>query len=102
MKTGKISGVIRSICSSVPAGRSPAMSATRFCTACSATTMSVAGSNCAEISAPPRMLFDRTRPMPGTVMIACSIGRVTMSDIEEGGSVPACATTTMRGNCSGG
>ena len=41
MKTGKISGVIRSVCSSVPAGRSPVISATRFCTICSATIMSV-------------------------------------------------------------
>jgi hypothetical protein len=48
------------------------------------------------------MLRERTRRMPGTDMIACSIGRVTMSDIDCGGSVPVCATITMRGNCSGG
>ena len=64
--------------------------------------MSVDGSNCAEISAAPRMLFDRTRRTPGTAMTTCSIGRVTMSDIDCGGSVPECATMTMRGNCSGG
>ena len=102
MNTGKISGVIRSIWSSVSAGRSPVISATRFCTICSATTMSVDGSNCAEISAAPRMLFERTRRTPGTAMTTCSIGRVTMSDIDCGGSVPECATMTMRGNCSGG
>ena len=102
MNTGKMAGVIRSIWSWVPIGRSPVISATRFCTICSAVTMSVAGSNCAEISAPPRMLFDRTRRTPGTAMMTCSIGRVTMSDIDCGGSVPECATMAMRGNCSGG
>ena len=64
--------------------------------------MSVEGSNCAEISAAPRMLLDRTRRTPGTSMIACSRGRVTVSIIDWEGSVPLCAMTTMRGNSSGG
>jgi hypothetical protein len=64
--------------------------------------MSVEGSNCAEISVAPRMLRERTRRTPGTARIACSIGRVTMSDIDCGGSVPVCPTMTMRGNSKGG
>ncbi len=64
--------------------------------------MSVDGSNCAEISAAPRMLFERTRRMPGTSSAACSSGRVTVSIIVCDGSVPLCAMITMRGNCSGG
>ena len=48
------------------------------------------------------MLFERTRRTPGTAIATCSIGRVTMRDIDCGGSVPECATMTMRGNCSGG
>ena len=64
--------------------------------------MSVDGSNCAEISAPPLMLVERTRRMPGTSIVACSIGRVTVSIIDCDGSVPLCAMTTMRGNSSGG
>ena len=40
--------------------------------------------------------------MPGTSMTACSIGRVTVSIIDCGGSVPLCAMMTMRGNSSGG
>ena len=35
-------------------------------------------------------------------MIACSIGRVTVSIIDCAGSVPLCAMTTTRGNYSGG
>ena len=66
------------------------------------TIMSVVGSNCAEISAAPLMLRERTRRMPGTVMTACSIGRVTVSVIDCGGSVPLLAMMTMRGNSSGG
>src|SRR6185436_9249551 len=53
MNTGKISGVIRSMRSSVSRGSSPVISATRFCTICSATTMSVEAANCAEISDAP-------------------------------------------------
>ena len=64
--------------------------------------MSVPGSNCAEISVAPRNVRERTRRMPGTSMIACSIGRVTVSIIDCAGVVPACAMTTMRGNSSGG
>ncbi len=64
--------------------------------------MSVDGSNCAEISLAPRNVRDRTRRMPGTSMIACSIGRATVSIIDGAGVVPACAITAMRGNCSGG
>ena len=64
--------------------------------------MSVAGSNCAEISVAPRMLVDRTRRMPGTSMTACSIGRVTVSIIDWDGSVPLRAMMTIRGNSSGG
>ena len=44
--------------------------------------MSVAGSNCAEISVAPRNVRDRTRRMPGTSISACSIGRVTVSVID--------------------
>ena len=88
MNTGKISGVIRSILSVVPGGRSPVISATRFCTICSATTMLVLAANCAEISVAPRIVRDRTRLMPGTAITTCSIGLVTMSDIDCGGSVP--------------
>ena len=102
MNTGKTAGVRRSTSSSVSAGNSPRISATRFCTCCSATTMSVAGANCAEISAAPRMLRDRTRRTPGTSITACSIGRVTVSVIDCEGSVPLLAITTMRGNSSGG
>ena len=60
------------------------------------------GSNCDEISDAPRMLRDRTRRMPGTSITAVSIGRVTVSIIDCGGSVPLWAMITMRGNCSGG
>jgi len=102
MNTGNTSGVRRSICSSVPIGRSPLISAIRFWTICSATTMSVDGAKFAEISDAPRMLRERTRRMPGTPITTCSIGRVTMSDIDCGGSVPECAMMAMRGNCSGG
>ncbi len=73
-----------------------------FCTICSATTVSVPGSNCAEISVAPRNVFDRTRRMPGTSMIACSSGRATVSVIDRAGVLPECAMTTMRGNSSGG
>ena len=64
--------------------------------------MSVAGSNCAEISVAPRNVVERTRRMPGTSITACSIGRVTVSIIVCAGSVPLCAMMTMRGNSSGG
>ena len=77
-------------------------SAILFCTCCSATTMSVAGSNCAEISVAPRKLVERTRRMPGTSITACSIGRVTVSIIACDGSVPLWPMMTMRGNSSGG
>ena len=53
----------------------------RPCACCSATTMSVDGSNCAEISVAPRNVVDRTRRTPGTSISACSIGRVTVSII---------------------
>ena len=57
IRIGKTAGVSRSTVS-VGVGRQFALrlSATRFCTCCSATIMSVAGSNCAEISVAPRML----------------------------------------------
>ena len=64
--------------------------------------MSVLVSNWAEISAEPRKVLERTRRMPGTSMIACSIGRVTVSIIERPGTVPTCAITITRGNFSGG
>jgi hypothetical protein len=98
MNTGKIAGVMRStwICESI--GKSPVTSATRFCTCCSATIMSVDAANCAEISAAPRMLRDRTRLMPGTLITASSSGRVTVNIIDCGGSVPEWTTMTMRGN----
>ena len=48
------------------------------------------------------MLRDRTRRIPGTSITAVSIGRVTVSIIDCGGSVPLCAMMTMRGNSSGG
>jgi hypothetical protein len=64
--------------------------------------MSVEGANCAEISAAPRMLLDRTRRIPGTSSAACSSGLVTVSIIDCGGSVPLCAMIAIRGNTSGG
>ena len=64
--------------------------------------MSVEGSNCAEISVAPRNVRERTRRMPGTSMMACSSGRVTVSIIERAGVMPAWPMTTTRGNCSGG
>ena len=102
MKTGKTSGVRRSTVSSASAGSSLWISAIPFWTCCSATTMLVAGSNCPEISAAPRMLRERTRLMPGTSMMACSIGRVTVSIIDCEGRVPLLTMATILGNCSGG
>ena len=64
--------------------------------------MSVAGSNCAEISVAPRNVVDRTRRMPGTSSSACSIGRVTINIIDRAGIVPLCPITTTRGKTSGG
>ena len=64
--------------------------------------MSVFVSNWAEISVEPRNVLERTRRIPGTSMIACSIGRVTVSIIERAGTVPTWAMTTTRGNFSGG
>ena len=64
--------------------------------------MSVAGSNCAEISVAPRNVVDRTRRMPGTSSSACSIGRVTVSIIDCAGIVPLWPITTTRGKISGG
>jgi hypothetical protein len=99
---GKAAGVSRSTVISASAGRSLRSSATAFCTCCRATTMSVLVSNCAEISVAPRKVLDRTRRMPGTSMMACSMGRVTVSIIERPGMVPTWAMTTTRGNFSGG
>ncbi len=98
IKIGNTAGVSRSTVRSRSVGNSPRASARRFCTCCSATIMSVAGSNCAEISAAPRMLRERTRRMPGTSITAVSIGRVTVSVIDCGGRVPLRAMITMRGN----
>jgi len=64
--------------------------------------MSVRGANCAEISAEPRKVRERTRRMPGTSIAACSRGRVTPSSTERAGRMPAWATIRMRGNWSGG
>ena len=64
--------------------------------------MSVAGSNCAEISVAPRNVVDRTRRTPGTSSSACSIGRVTISIIDRAGIVPLWPITTTRGKMSGG
>jgi hypothetical protein len=99
---GKVSGSSRSTSTWVSAGSSPSTSATRFCTCCSACTMSVPGANCAEISAEPRRVRERTRRMPGTSIAASSRGRVTVSAIGCGGSVPPCTRTRMRGNSSCG
>ena len=88
MNTGKIAGVMRSTWTSAPVGSSPVTSATRFWTCWSATIMSADGSNCAEISAAPRILRERTRRIPGTLITASSTGRVTVSIIDCGGSVP--------------
>ena len=101
-KTGNAAGVSRSILSVVSAGSVSRISAIRLCTCCSARIMSVDGSNCAEISVAPRNVRDRTRRMPGTSMMACSIGRAMVRTIDGPGCVPACAMTAMRGNCSGG
>ena len=99
---GKALVVSRSTVSSVCAGSSPRSSATRFCTCCSACRMSALGSNWAEISVDPRKVVDLTRRMPGTSMITCSIGRVTLRAIERAGSVPVCPMITTRGKLSGG
>ena len=45
------------------------------------------------------MVFDNSR---GTLNTTSSMGRVTVSIIDCGGSVPEWMTMTMRGNCSGG
>ena len=64
--------------------------------------MSVLVSNWADISVEPRNVLERTRRTPGTSMIACSMGRVTVSIIDRPGMVPTCAMTTTRWNFSGG
>ena len=50
----------------------------------------------------PQRFLVRTRRIPGTSMIACSIGRVTVSIIDCGGSVPLLTIVTMRGKSNGG
>jgi hypothetical protein len=87
---------------SVSPGSSVRSSATWFCTCCSAWMMSARGSNWAEISVAPRKVVERTRRMPGTSMMACSMGRATVSIMERAGRVPLWTITTTRGNFRGG
>ena len=102
MKMGKIDGVIRSTCSSVPSG-SPGFTSSVFpCMSCSAYFMSASELKRIEISVAPRMVFDRTRRTPSTARAASSSGRVTASCISRGDRSPDLATMTIRGNSTSG
>ena len=78
-----------------PGGSDDRSSATRDSTICSARHMSVSGANWSEISVAPRMVFERMRWTPRTVVSACSSGRVTVVRKTSAGEPPARATTTI-------
>ena len=93
---------MRSTTTLVSGGSSPCSSPSRACTSCSATTMSLSGSNSTSISTAPRMVFERTRLTPRIGISPSSSGRVrlrsTISEVASG----SVATTEMRGNESSG
>jgi len=64
--------------------------------------MSVPGAKVTEISVAPRMVCERTRMTPGTMLTASSNGRVTLKTICRAPSVDPCATMVMRENRSSG
>ncbi len=92
--TGKSEGAWRSTSSVTSAGR-PAWP-TRERTSASASRMSVPWRKSRFSSEAPRTVFERTRTRSGTVLIACSIGRVTAASMPRTGASPRCAITAMR------
>ena len=80
-------------------------SATRDSTSCSARHMSVPGANCSDSSTAPRMVRERRRSTPSTVVSALSSGRVSAICVDRraGRRCRArprrCAGTRPRGRC---
>ena len=64
--------------------------------------MSVPEANVIEISVAPRIVCERTRATPGTMLTASSSGRATLNTICRAPSVEPWATTVMRENLSSG
>ncbi len=74
---GKTDGVICSTVNSTSGGICERMAPMRFQVSCSARFMSVPGVKSMDSSEPPRMVLERTRSTPTTVLTACSSGTVT-------------------------
>ncbi len=64
--------------------------------------MSVLSENVMLISVPPRIVRERTRVKPGTILTASSIGLVTVKSICRAPSEEPWATTRTRGKASSG
>ncbi len=85
-----------------PAGRSGTIWSTRARTSCRALTISVAGAKSTLISVPPRMDRDLTRATPGTMLVASSMGRVTLKSCCRAPSDVPVATIVTREKSSSG
>ncbi len=64
--------------------------------------MSVPDAKVMEISVAPRIVWERTRVTPGTMLTASSNGRVTLNTICRAPSVEPCATIVIREKRSSG
>ena len=81
----------------VPAGNWAIHPPTAACTWSSAVAMSWFHSNVMDISALPRLVFERSERTPGTDRIASSTGMVTSVSMRSAERSPASTLTAMRG-----
>ncbi len=99
---GNTVGSMRRVPTCVPGGSCGTICAVAALTWSVADAMSVPQSKLTEISAEPRLVVERTPLTPGTLRIACSIGRVTITSICSAGRSPASSDTTTRGKSTVG
>src|SRR5437016_246308 len=94
---GKDAKVSRWLSILVPIGSSVCILESAASTSCSVWNMSTCQLKNRSTSAVPRLVMERTTSRPGTLLTACSTGRVTVTIIWSMGMTPLSMPITMRG-----
>ena len=94
---GKLAKSIRCVWICAVAGRLLWTRETAASTCCRVSSMFTFQLNDRVISAEPRLVMERTSSSPGTLLTACSIGRVMVTSICSIGITPLSTPTMMRG-----
>src|SRR3954469_3170134 len=94
---GKLANVMRLATMVAVGGSSDCTREMAEFTYCRVWNISMFQSKNKSISAEPRLVFERTCKRPGTLLTACSMGRVTVTIIWSIGMTPLSAAIRMRG-----